>query len=191
VKLFPPAGDNDPRWRVVARFWLPADTVEEKSDRDRVQYRRWIDEGWIETTAGNVIDHNEIQSAVQEDCRIYEASSIAYDGWNAAQLAVTLQNEGLPMFEFIQGTRSYNAPMKELIAMVLACKLDHGDNPVLNWMAHNLHVTQPDRNQNFMPSKKHSTGRIDGMTALIMAIGRSMSADEGASYINSDDLIAF
>jgi phage terminase large subunit-like protein len=191
VKVFPPTGDNDPRWRIVPRFWLPADTVEEKSDRDRVQYRRWIDEGFIETTAGNTIDHNEIQAAVQEDCRIYEALSIAYDSWNAAQLANTLLAEGLPMFEFIQGVRSYNGPMKELMAMVLACKLDHGDNPVLTWMAHNLHITKPDKNQNYMPSKQHSTGRIDGMTATIMAIGRSMVAEEGVTYLNTDEIISF
>jgi phage terminase large subunit-like protein len=179
VKLFPPIGD-EVRWKIVCRFWMPSDTVEVKSDRDRVQYRRWIDAGLIEPTLGNVIDHNEIQSAVLEDCRLFEANTIAYDPWNATQLAVALSNEGLPVVEFIQGLKSYTAPTKELEAMLLSGKLDHGGNGVLAWMASNLHV-QTDKNENRMPTKKHSIGRIDGMCALIMAIGRTMALDEAAA----------
>jgi phage terminase large subunit-like protein len=176
VKLFAPAENGD-RWKVVARFWMPGDTVEQKSDRDQVQYRRWIDEGLIEPTAGNIIDHAEIENAVLEDARIYDIVSIAYDPWNATQLAVNLRNSGVPMNEFVQGIRSYTAPTKELLAWLLANKLDHGGNPVLRWMALNMRV-QTDKNENQMPTKKVSIGRIDGATALIMAIGRSMSDDQ-------------
>lgn len=177
IKLFPPI-DGEDRWLVVPQFWMPSDTVAEKSDRDRVQYQRWIELGLIDPTQGNVIDHNEIAAAVMEDCRLYSAISIAFDPWNAAQLASQLIAEGAPMIEFIQGVRSYNAATKELDAMLLSLKLDHGGNPVLAWMAHNLRITMPDRNNNVMPSKKHSTGRIDGMAGLIMAIGRSMMESE-------------
>jgi phage terminase large subunit-like protein len=183
VKLFPPVADGE-RWKVVARMWMPADTVEAKSDRDRVQYRRWINDGYIDPTPGNIIDHNEIQNAILEDARLYDIASIAFDPWNATQLAVTLQGYGLTMTEFVQGIRSYTAPTKEFLAWLLAHKLDHGGNPVLRWMALNLRV-QTDKNENTMPTKKISTGRIDGATALIMAIGRSMADDESglASFL--------
>jgi phage terminase large subunit-like protein len=175
VKLFPPEGEER-RWRVVSRFWMPADTVQEKSDRDQIQYQRWIDAGLIEITEGNIIDHAEIEAAVLEDCRQFSALSVAYDPWNASQLASSLANAGAPMFEFRQGLRSYTAPSKELEAMLLSDRLDHGDNDVLTWMASNLHM-QIDKNDNRMPTKRHSTGRIDGMSALIMCIGRSMVED--------------
>ena len=178
IRLFPPL-DADDRWHVLARLWMPADTVAEKSDRDQVQYRRWIDEGWIEVTAGNVIDHGEIGIAVEQDCRGGSPASIAYDPWNATQLAVGLAGQGLPMIEFIQGIRSYTAPTKEFEAWLLQAKLDHGSHPVLAWMASNLAV-QRDKNENMMPTKRMSRGRIDGLTALIMAIGRWM-ADPGPS----------
>jgi phage terminase large subunit-like protein len=177
IKLFEPV-EGDERWRVVARFWMPQDTVEEKADRDQVQYRRWIDAGLIEPTAGNIIDHNEIQAAVMEDFRLHDIAAAAYDPWNATQLAVKLLQEGVPMQEFVQGLRSYTAPTKELMAMLLSNKLDHGGNPVLRWMALNMRV-ETDKNENQMPTKKKSTGRIDGMTGLIMAIGKSMAEDTG------------
>lgn len=175
VKLFLPI-DGDPLWRIACRFWMPADAVEEKSTRDRVQYQRWIDEGLIEATQGNIIDHAEIADAVMEDCRQFTCISIAYDPWNAAQMALDLTYQGAPMVEFIQGIRSYTAPTKELEALLASDSLDHGDNEVLAWMAANLHTTQ-DKNDNRMPTKRKSIGRIDGMTALIMAIGRSMAED--------------
>jgi phage terminase large subunit-like protein len=176
VKLFPPV-ERGERWRVVARFWMPADTVEAKSDRDQVQYRRWINDGLIEPTPGNVIDHNEIQNAILEDARNFDIATIAYDPWNATQLAVALHGYGMTMAEFVQGIRSYTAPTKELMAMLLSHKLEHGGNPVLRWMALNMRV-QTDKNENQMPTKRVSIGRIDGATALIMAIGRSMADDE-------------
>jgi len=185
VLVFPPQEIGD-RWRLTCRFWMPADTVMEKSDRDRVQYQRWINDGWIEATPGNVIDHSEIQRALLEDARRHEIASVAYDPWNATQLAVALQGEGVPMFEFVQGLRSYNAPTKELQAMLLSEKLDHGNNPVLRWMVLNMRV-QTDKNGNEMPTKKHSTGRIDGATSLIMAIGRAMLDDSAGldSFLSS------
>jgi phage terminase large subunit-like protein len=81
------------------------------------------------------------------------------------------------MVEFVQGLRSYTAPTKELEGRLMAEAMDHGDNPVMRWMAANLAV-QTDKNLNLMPTKKLSNARIDGMTALIMAIGRSMAEDE-------------
>ncbi len=189
VKLFPPV-DAEDRWHVLARLWMPSDTVNDKSDRDQVQYRRWIDEGWIEATPGNVIDHNEIGIAVEADCRIYQPASIAYDPWNATQLAVSLQNQGLPMVEFIQGIRSYTAPTKQFEAWLLETKLDHGSNPVLAWMASNLAV-QRDKNENLMPTKSRSRGRIDGLTATIMGIGRWLVDDGPSRYEDPNERMLF
>lgn len=180
VKLFPPAEAGD-RWRIAPRFWMPADTVEAKSDRDQVQYRRWIDSGFIEVTPGNVIDHQEIENAILEDCRHFRPIAIAYDPWNATQMATSLFGKGRPVHEFVQGIKSYTAPTKELEAWLLAEKLDHGGNPVLTWMASNLKV-QRDKNENLMPTKAKSIGRIDGMTSLIMTIGMYLTKTAANPY---------
>ena len=180
LKLFPPREDGE-RWRVAPRFWMPADTIEEKTDRDQVQAQRWIHEGHTEATPGNVIDHQEIESAILEDCRHFRPISIAYDPWNATQMATSLLGKGKPVFEFIQGIKSYTAPTKDLEAWLLSDRLDHGGNPVLTWMASNLKV-QRDKNENMMPTKAKSIGRIDGMTSLIMAIGMYLTKTAANPY---------
>jgi phage terminase large subunit-like protein len=173
VKLFAPDGDGI--MRVAAKFWMPADTIEERADRDRMPYRRWVEEGWIEATPGNVIDHSAIRDHIRADARRFDIRDIAFDPWNATQLAVECGEHGINMIEFVQGIRSYTMPTKELAGLLHSRRLDHGDNPVLRVMASNLKV-QRDKNLNEMPHKAHSTGRIDGMTALIMAVGRYTSS---------------
>jgi phage terminase large subunit-like protein len=171
VKIFEP--DADRIMRVACRFWIPGDTIEARADRDRMPYRRWVDEGWIEATPGNVIDYATIRDGILEDRKRFDIESVAYDPWNATQLAVELSNAGLDVREFVQGLRTYTAPTKELLALIADRRLDHGDNPVLRVMASNLKI-QTDKNFNVMPHKQHSVGRIDGMCALIMALGRYM-----------------
>ena len=56
-------------------------------------------------------------------------------------------------------------------------KLAHGGNPVTRWMAANVAVAQ-DPAGNLKPAKDKSTERIDGIVALIMAIGRAMVVHE-------------
>jgi phage terminase large subunit-like protein len=53
---------------------MPADTIEERADRDRMQYRRWVEEGWPEATPGNVVDHAEIRSAILQDAQRFRSS---------------------------------------------------------------------------------------------------------------------
>jgi phage terminase large subunit-like protein len=89
------------------------------------------------------------------------------------------------MFEFIQGSRSYAQPTSEFEALLAKPGLDHGGNPVLAWMASNMKFTR-DKNDNKMPNKLRSTGRIDGMTALIMAIGRWLDDGQQGGSIYDD-----
>jgi Phage Terminase len=53
-------------------------------------------------------------------------------------------------------------------------KLAHGGNPVTRWMAANVAVAQ-DPAGNLKPAKDKSTERIDGIIAIIMAIGAAWS----------------
>jgi phage terminase large subunit-like protein len=180
VLLFEPSDDTDGKYLLMPRFWMPADTLEDRAAKDRnANYRQWVDDGYIEVTPGNVVDHSEIERAVLAANKEFVISSIAFDPWNATQLSSSLTGAGVPMVEFIQGLRSYTEPTKEFLNYLLDRKFDHGNNPVLRWMASNL-KTHMDKNLNRMPHKMHSTGRIDGITASIMALGRCIAIPEEA-----------
>jgi phage terminase large subunit-like protein len=90
---------------------------------------------------------------------------------------IVTQNEGATMIEFRQGFRAMAAPTRELEKLIVSRKLAHGGNPVTRWMAANVAVAQ-DPAGNLKPAKDKSTERIDGIVALIMAIGRAMVAQD-------------
>ena len=75
-----------------------------------------------------------------------------------------------------QGFASLSGPSKELLRLVLSRGVAHGGNAVLRWMADNVSARQ-DPSGNVKPDKAKSTGRIDGIVASVMAIGRAAAAD--------------
>ena len=169
VTVFP---DNDGTYDVLAKFWMPAENVAERESRDRVPYSAWIRDGFIEATEGSVIDYRAVRRYVLELGRFHEIIEVAYDPWSATQLAVELQDEGVAVVEHRQGVKSMSEPMKTLEALIMDGRLRHGGNPVLRWMFSNVAVEADDA-ENIKPSKRRSRGRIDGIVALIMAIGRA------------------
>jgi phage terminase large subunit-like protein len=67
------------------------------------------------------------------------------------------------------------APTRLLEKLVVSKKLAHGANPVTRWMAANVAVAQAPAG-NLKPANDKSTERIDGIGAILMAIGRAMVA---------------
>lgn len=178
--VFEPLIENDP-YIVLPFFWCPEDTVMRASRRDRVPYDAWVRDGFMEVTPGNVTDYAFIRSRINELSHIYEFAPVAYDPWNATQLATQLQEEdGIPMAEFRQGMISMNEPSKEFERLIVAERLQHPDNPALNWMAANVAV-KSDPAGNIKPDKDRSTGRIDGIVAVIMGLGMAIRLEPEVS----------
>lgn len=175
---------------VKPTFFVPEDNIMQRSKRDKVPYDLWAKKGYIIPTQGSVIDYDVIRNHINEMNEIYDIGDIAIDRWNATQLATQLAGDGFEIFAFGQGFASMSAPTKELEKMLLGREVCHLGNPVLRWMASNVAVEQ-DAAGNIKTSKKKSTERIDGIVALIMAIGRLIANDENEGAMIGDGDVFF
>jgi phage terminase large subunit-like protein len=63
--------------------------------------------------------------------------------------------------------------MKWLEALILAGRIHHDGDPVLEWMVSNV-VCHRDHKDNIYPNKEKPENKIDGVIALIMALSRVM-----------------
>lgn len=178
VRYFP-SEDGGPD-AILPTFWLPEDTVAERSKRDRVPYDQWAREGLVIVTPGNVVDYDQVRRDIVNMHEQTPFRELAYDPWNLTQLATQLQGDGLTLVPFRQGFASMSPAAKELEKRLLGKSFAHGGNPILKWMAANTAVEQ-DPAGNIKPSKRKSTERIDGIVALTMAIGRAMVANNNAA----------
>lgn len=173
VYAFEPETEDEP-WYILCRFFVPEENIAKRGKRDNVPYPLWQKQGALIATEGNVIDYRAIRKQLDEDRQSFDLKSVGYDPWNATQLALELQDEGFPMFEFRQGMASMAGPTREFLRLVSGTLMAHGGHPVLRWMVSNLSL-RTDPAGNMKPDKERSGDKIDGVVAGIMAVGRATS----------------
>lgn len=193
ILVFPPT-DDDPLFYVHCYFWLPENTVEKRSDADKVFYREWVKDGFIVATPGDVTDYAFIRATISgplddktglrkggliEQVNLID---IGVDPFNATHLVNELTDDGVECVLFRQGYLSMNPAVKEVLRLMLQRKIAHGGNTVLQWMAENL-VLSTDPAGNFKPDKANSSEKIDGMVGLFMAVGRWL-ADKEEKFVS-------
>ena len=158
---------------VFADFYLPEAAVEKSTNS---QYRGWVEEGWITQSGGAMTDLARIEEDIRDDLSRFDVKGIAYDPWNALQLATNLGNDGAPMVEYRNTVQNFSDPMKSLEALVQDKRVNHDGNPVLRWMMGNV-VAKFDAKDNIFPRKERYENKIDGVVALIMALGIATSGE--------------
>lgn len=160
---------------LLPKLYIPADRVQEASRRDNVPYGRWVAEGYMTATPGNVIDYDVIMGDMVEASKLFSLQDIGYDPYNATKLVTDAEKLGLKMVPVTQNFSGINAACKEFERRLMQGTLRHPNNPVLNWCADNIEVrTGP--GGVIAPNKPAQRGgkqkRIDGVVASIIALDR-------------------
>lgn len=170
---------RDGHYYAFGRYYLPEATVEGNTNS---QYGGWARRGLLTTTEGNVTDFGVIKDDLRADANLFQVREVPFDPWQATQLAGEMLTEGLPMVEYRQTVQNLSEPMKQLEALVLSGRFHHNGDPILAWMASNV-VCHTDVKDNIYPRKERPENKIDGVVALIMALGRMIVAEPvGASF---------
>jgi phage terminase large subunit-like protein len=168
-------------WNVWPHFWTPADTVRDRAQRDKAPYDVWTKAGVITAVPGVTIDYGFVAQRLGELRRRCNIRSIHFDPWRIEELKVVLRNIGVavPLLECGQGYRDMAPALDALETVALQHRLRHGMHPVMTMCAANATViTDPAGNRKFEKAK--STGRIDGMQALAMAVNGAVTSSRPA-----------
>lgn len=176
----------DGRVGIFPWFWVPEETAQLRQMRERVPYLSWIADGFVTATAGNVVDYEFLRRDINQLAERFDIREIAFDPWNALQLAGQLEGDGIPMTQHRQGFASMAAPTAAFQRLWKGETLAHGGNPVLRYQAANVAVQQ-DPAGNLKPAKDKSGDKIDGIVAGIMACGRLLLGDQIA-IDNADEV---
>lgn len=177
------AKSHDGKWDIEAMFWAPMQGLAERSARDRQPYDVWVRDGFITLTPGSSIDYSYIAHWLTEYCAQHNVRSIKFDRWRIDVLKAELSKLGaeLPLEPFGQGFKDMTPAVDALETALVNCKMRHGMNPVMTMCAANA-VAIRDAAGNRKLDKSKSTGRIDGIVSLAMAIGSASVDDGGGNY---------
>jgi phage terminase large subunit-like protein len=188
VYWFPPDGEGEPHY-VLARFWLPAEDLYERGLADSINYAQLADQGFLETIDGRVIDYQYVEKAILEDAQRFRVKEVVVDRYLAIQTAKRLMDEGLEVVGFGQGFLSMAPASKEFERILEGGVLRHNGHPLLRWCVGNV-AAQQDAAGNRKPSKDKSNGRIDGVVAMFMAVGRATVSEGGDSCYEDGESLA-
>lgn len=173
VMVFPMEDDTI---KVVPHLFVSEAAVERRRLQTGGSYDQFVKDGELIVTAGNSTDYNAIQRVILESAEIYDVQAVAFDRWNSNSLVQQLTDKGLEMDPFGQGFISMSAPIKNAEVLIKQKKLHHGGHGMLRWMAANV-VTKKDDAENIKFSKAKAGDKIDGIIAMIMAIGELMTLE--------------
>ena len=165
-------------------FVLPEGKISERSDR--VDYRKWMEEGWIVSCPGRVLDEGWYIATLFDQLRRYDVRCIAYDPWGMWDLKHQFSRYEDELMEYAQDIRHMSVPTKRLESEVLKHRMNFGGNPVFRWMMRNV-VVYIDPNANVKLDKAKSRNKIDGVVALVDAIGGWLTRTNGRGGDMYDD----
>lgn len=149
-------------------YYLPESCLVDNSNREK--YRLWKNQHQLNITSGNVTDYDYITKDMLKWVDTVSIQKVGYDKWNATQWAIQATEEGLPLEEYSQSIGNFNQPTKELERLILSGKVVIDNNEITRWCFSNVHIKE-DHNGNAKPIKTQKQMKIDGVIAMITALG--------------------
>lgn len=170
---------------VFPYFWTPLDGLKNREKRDKAPYTLWVKEGHLIAKPGKTINYRWVARQIQEIHAKYHIDELRFDRWRIDDLIRELNSIGcttyikdkedppdddaLCMVLFGQGFKSMTPAIEAVEDIFVSGVARHGGHPVLTMCASNAVIIKDDAGgRKFTKSK--STGRIDGMVALGMAM---------------------
>ena len=170
---------DDGTFDVELLCWCPEDGIAERERRDSVPYSTWVREGWLRTTEGSRIDHEQIHADIMDFIGRHPCRAIGADPWHLDWIGTKFQSDGIDIQKIGQKIGYLTGPTKTLEDLVKTRRIRYR-SPVLLWAANNVAVWR-DMNDNVRPDKSKSSEKIDPIVALINALAvASTDADEEA-----------
>jgi Phage terminase-like protein, large subunit len=160
------------------RYWVPEDRVVDLERQLQVPLSRWVRDGFITATEGDVIDYDAIEVQVAADAKHLDMKTVAYDRMFAGQMVQRLDKalrgcELKPVAQTFMGT---SPGIKELLRLLgsndARPRMRHAGDPVSRWMA-SVVEGKDDGNDNLKivkPERGTSQARIDGIAAAVMGL---------------------
>ena len=175
--------------KLLSWFWLPETNITTLERKHKVQYTAWAKQDLFRLTPGNVVDYRVVRQHINEIGQRFNIKALVIDRkFQGQSVESELIEDGFEVFAAGQGWVSQDLPAKEIERLLKSNRLWHNGHPVLRWHASNV-VVDIDKNGNYSLNKKRSRSKIDGIAALLNAMGPTMKAMHGPSVYEDRGMI--
>ena len=154
-----------------ARFYLPANKIDEATARDGLPYKAFIQRGFLYPSGENFIDYQDIYAWCRELIEKYKiyVLEIGYDRYSAQYLISDLKNYGFHVDDVYQGT-NLSGIIRLTEGYMKDGKINIGDNDLLKAHFYNSALKINAENERCQLVKVEPRQHIDGMASFLDAM---------------------
>ena len=172
---------------VFAKFFLPAEKIDEATARDGVPYGIYIQRGLLQLSGDNFMDYHDCFDwfrMLVEDYQIYPLK-VGYDRYSAQYLIQDLEAYGFQTDSVFQGENLYGV-IQETQGLLEDGRMHIGDNDLLKMHLLNSAIKMSNERGRGKLIKLSPTLHIDGTAALLdaMTVRQKWFADIGEQLKN-------
>ena len=156
---------------VIAKFFLPAEKLDEATARDGVPYPAYVARGLLQLSGDNFVDYHDCYNwlaALVEQYQILPLQT-GYDRYSAQYLVKDLETYGFHLDDVYQGENLYGV-IQETQGLLEDGKLHIGDNDLLKMHLLNCAVKMSTERGRGKLVKISPALHIDGAAALLDAM---------------------
>ena len=147
--LFPPSEEGE-KYKQITRYYCPEDQISERSRKDRVPYEKWVADGWLIATPGDVIDYDYIENDIANAVSMFDLQGIFFDRHRASKVIPAVIESGIECTPFAQTPGAFNDPLVELERAVIGTqwvKVSKPNSSVLSYKTADLfEISRQDHN---------------------------------------------
>ena len=159
------------RLNVIAHFWMPAEKIDEATERDAVPYWTYVKRGLLSLSGDNFVDYHDCYNwftSLLSEHELYPLK-VGYDRYSAQYLVQDLEAVGFQMDSVYQGDNLWPV-LQELEGLIKDGLIYIGDNDLLKAHLLNAAVKISTERGRGRLVKIHPSARVDGVAALLDAI---------------------
>ena len=159
--------ERDAQLYVFAKFWLPAEKIDEAIQRDGLPYNIYIQRGMLETSGDNFVDYHDCYNWITSLVEEYEILPlmIGYDRYSAQYLIQDLERYGCQTDDVYQGDNLWGV-LQEMEGLMRDGRVHCGDNDLLKVHLLNSAIKMSTERGRGKLVKLNPTSHIDGTAAL-------------------------
>lgn len=156
---------------VLSKFFLPAEKIEEATQRDGVPYSAYITRGILQPSGDNFIDYHDCEAWFRQMVEEYEIFPLqtGYDRYSAQYLVQDMSAYGFRMDDVYQGDNLWPC-IQELEGIIKDGRLHIGNNDLLKMHLLNSAIKMNTERGRGRLVKVNPSLHIDGTAALLDAM---------------------
>lgn len=152
---------------IFAKFWLPAEKIEEATVRDGLPYNIYIQRGLLEPSGDNFVDYHDCYKWLVDMVQDFELLPlmVGYDRYSAQYLIQDLKQFGFQCDDVYQGDNLWPI-LQEMEGLFKDGKVHIGDNDLLKVHLLNSAIKMSTERGRGKLVKLNAKDHIDGVAAL-------------------------